>query len=172
MKLTHIFTTMKKALRPITIILISAFLLPGCTKQGSPGSQGPAGNNGNANVTSVTNLTTSGINWQPAGSTYYCSFFVPQLTQAIADKGAVMVYEQTGTGWNALPFTSGITRHHFAFNYENIQITWENSDFSQVPNPGIQTYRAVLIPSSIVKQYPTLNLRKYEDLKRILGGAL
>ena len=83
-----------------TRLLAAAALLcasAACTKTGPAG---PAGPSGNANVKSVlfTNITV------PLNNTY--TFQIPEITQAILDSGAVMVYykgAQPQDTWYPLP---------------------------------------------------------------------
>src|SRR5450631_3219317 len=93
------------------VTLITSLAFSSCKKDGPVGPQGPAGTNGtngidgNANVLGSTTLSVSSANWTATGNEWYDTFTLGTITQAIVDKGAVMVYEQYNATWVALPYT-------------------------------------------------------------------
>lgn len=81
---------MKKSII-LGVFALTALTFGDCTKakDGAPGAQGPEGN---ANVIGSNTVTAS--NWTlNSGIMYYATLTSSNITQAIVDKGVVLVYE-------------------------------------------------------------------------------
>jgi len=185
---------MKKAFLSFAIL---AMILFSCTKPGPIGPTGPAGTNGtngaagtagtngtngaagtngtngvngNANVYGGNTVTTNSGSWTLStnGQYYDVTITSTAITQAIVDKGLVMVYEQSASFWRALPYTSGIVSKFFYFTLNSVSVVYQNTDGSQTTNPGNQSYRIVAISSSVAAANPNVNWGNYEEVMKIL----
>ena len=178
---------MKKAF--LSFAILAMILLVSCTKPevgpigpigpaGTNGTNGAAGTNGtngtngidgNANVIGTTTVALNSGSWTASGSFFMATLITPAITQAIVDKGAVMVYEQSASFWRALPYTSGVVSKFFIFTMNSVSIAYQNTDGSQTANPGNQTYRIVAISSSVAAANPNVNWGNYEEVMKILN---
>lgn len=88
----------------IIILVLSMFSLS-CVQEGPMGPPGPRGADGNANVQSVT-LNVYPSDWIISGNRVFCSFDFPEITENVANYGAVEAYHIfPGIGdMQALPF--------------------------------------------------------------------
>jgi hypothetical protein len=163
---------MKKIFRFTAILATGVILLSGCAKtgpEGPAGAPGANGYNGNANVIGTINVVLNSSNWVAQGNGWYTTITAPAITQPVVDNGAVIVYEQNGIGWNALPYTYGIISRIYQFQLNTVYVTWANTDNSVTTNPGNQTYRIVAITASGLKQHPNVDLNNYEAVKAAYG---
>ena len=169
--LTKTKNKMKKLKQIGLIMLIGIFtvMINGCAKDGAPGAQGPAGVNGNANVLGSNTISVTSSDWTLSGY-YTTSFTLPAITQAIVDKGVVMVYEKMGAAsWQCMPYTAGIEERDFTFAVGTFKIWVHNTDGSATTNPGAQTYRAVAISASNLIAHPNVNWKNYQEVKTIFN---
>jgi hypothetical protein len=149
-----------------TCILISALLFNSCI--GEQGPQGPAGKDGNANVQS-SSLTTS--SWSYLSPDWYINFTYPAITQDILDKGAVLVYVQSGSNYFQLPYTfyptSTFSRTYTFRHYlGGLSVYVTDSDLIQPDNPGLLTFKVVVIASSALAKHPNVDLNNYNEVKK------
>lgn len=194
---------MKKAFLSFAIL---AMILFSCTKPGPIGPTGPAGTNGkdgvagtngaagangtngtngingNANVigsntvvsSNWTSLSDDGINFDYSITVTWAS-----ITQAIVDKGVVMVYLQNGSSWIALPLTiSGTTSGKtysgaFVFSINAGAVNIEFAGFNGNGSPGTttlngKTFRIVAISASAKTAYPYINWGNYEEVRELI----
>jgi hypothetical protein len=122
--------------------------LAGCKKE-VQGPAGPQGEQGNANVSSIT-WNTSGAYWYGSSSTgWETSKYWYDLNQSIVDGGMVQVYAVTGGTHVALPFTTpvgnGFASVLFAYSLNSIEIGQQPSNGTSINNPGVKTYKAVIV---------------------------
>ena len=166
---------MKKVL--FSFAILAMMFLVSCTKPGPTGPEGPAGTNGtngingtngNANVIGTNTVALNSGNWSAIGSNFEATITAPAITQAIVDKGAVMVYEQFGSYWVSLPYTIGKLSVVYYFTLNTVKIDYVYNDNSQTPNPGNKTYRIVAISASAMLAHPNINWTNYEEVKTIL----
>jgi hypothetical protein len=135
---------------------------------GVDGTNGTNGVNGNANVIGTNTVALNSGSWTASGSYFLATFSTTAITQAIVDKGAVMVYEQSATFWRALPYTSAIVSKFFFFTLNSVSVVYQNTDGSQTTNPGNQTYRIVAISASAKTAYPNINWGNYEEVRELI----
>jgi len=140
----------------LTVSMIS------CTK----GDTGPAGEDGNANVYGSNTITLNSGDWVLNGSYYYADLFAADISQDIADRGLVMVYELAAPYWNALPYTWGISSVSFDFGLNVVHLYYQNTDGSQTANPGIRTFRIVSISASAARLNSDLNWKDFAEVKK------
>jgi hypothetical protein len=163
---------MKKTL--FSFAILAMMFLVSCTKPGPTGPEGPAGTNGtngtngNANVIGTNTVALNSGNWSAIGSNFEATITAPAITQAIVDKGTIMVYEQFGSYWVALPYTIGKLSVVYYFTLNTVKIDYVYNDNSQTPNPGNKTYRIVAISASAMLAHPNINWENYEEVKTIL----
>lgn len=140
-------------------------------EQGPAGPQGPAGANGNANVTSYYVNTTS-ANWTCSGLCYTDVNF-PQITQSILNSGLVCVFMQStsSTGvWLNMPWTEFNTGYssNYNFNYSlgSMRIFKQDSDLVTPSNPGVRTFKVIIIPSSQREANPDVNWNNLAEIEK------
>ena len=143
--------------------VLLTMLFTGCAKKGDTGPAGTNGTNGNANVISTNNVTLASSNWSLTSGIYTATLTTTGISQAVVDKGVVMVYQQYGPQWVALPTTLGVNITEFDFQLGQVEILNLNSDGTTPANPGAVTYRIVIIPASMKK--PNVNPNSYADVK-------
>lgn len=142
------------------IITLIAVLATSACKKEVAGPAGPQGAPGNANVKSTTQLATFFL----YGNSYKATIYFSSITQDILDKGAVLVYEKSGSSYYPLPVTiypsSSFSR---TFNYEvflgGVNIYVYDSDQTAPSNPGSITYKVVAMagtPRPIKTDYETI----------------
>ena len=157
---------MKKTL---TLCLVAlSFLFNSCIVEGEQGPQGPAGSDGNANVVS-SSLTTS--NWSYLSPDWYINFNYDAITQDILDNGAVLLYVKSGSNYFQLPYTyypSSTYSRTYTFKHYlgGLSVYVTDSDLTQPLNPGLLTFKVVVIASSSIAKYPNLDLNNYEEVKK------
>jgi hypothetical protein len=186
----------------ILMLFVTTIILFSCAKDGAdglPGAAGSAGLNGvngkdgaagangkdgNANVQGkVYNVKAN--DWvktnYTGSSTYYYSvvFNIPEITQAVMDRGLVMCY-RTGpntTLWFAMPYSysyaSGSTTKVVSYDAvhflgkEVITIT-DTDDLPTAPSTE-QNYKVVVITPSGLAANPNINYKNYAEVAATFG---
>jgi len=136
-------------MKNLLLIMLATTLLAGCKKETVQGPPGPQGEQGNANVFSLT-WNTNGAAWSGSTSTgWETSKIWTDLNQDIIDGGMVQVYAVAGDGHIALPFTTpvnnGFASILFAYSLYTIEVAQLPSSGVTINNPGIKTYKAVIV---------------------------
>lgn len=184
---------MKKAF--LSFAILAMILLVSCTKPevgpigpigpaGTNGTNGAAGTNGtngidgNANVIgSNTVVTNNWVSIYDDGQyfTYQSTLTWASITQAIVDKGIVIVYLQQDLGWVALPYTETESTLSYTLGYRiNVgNVTLIFTGYDEV-SPGAtslngETFRIVAISSSVAAANPNVNWENYEEVMKILN---
>ncbi len=147
---------------------ISYTLLNSCKgKDGAPGAQGPQGNaNVVSGLTTVTNWTYDGTN-----KLYTATIIDNNITQAIVDNGAVLVYLVGVSGGNLLlpatiyPAASYSETLTSWYNLQQVIIQVQDSDLTQPNNPGSLKFRIVKI-SGRIASHRNIDFENYELVKR------
>jgi hypothetical protein len=156
------------------LILISAF--NSCKKegpQGPQGEQGVQGPPGSVNII-VKKFSIDSVDWSLYGTLgtdayYETALSIPDISQAIVDNGTVLLYYQgTGDSWWSVPqifFQTGY-QYQFTFGYANGELIIDrfDNDFNPV-NPGLVTFKLVIIPGSAKKEWD-VDLRDYAAVKK------
>jgi hypothetical protein len=144
-------------------------LLGACTKEGARGPQGATGAtgaDGNANVIGSNPVT---ITWETADSTLSATLTDADITQDVVDNGLVEVYKEYNDGsWTNLPDVNGINSTVFNFYAGGLTLYDQNADGTLPANPGNQTFRIVIIPSSQRKANPNVNWSSYNAVKALV----
>ena len=162
-----------KKLNLIIALTVIIFSISSCSKEGTQGpagkdgTNGTNGANGNANVHSRNFIVTSwnGVNT----SGVYIILADMDITQSIIDSGAVLVYQEVSGTWYALPRSNFGDQWAFNFYLNNIVIQLSHSNGTQVPNPGTNTFKVVVIAGSNRLSNPNLNWSNYNEVKVAYG---
>jgi hypothetical protein len=153
---------MKNVKKGLIIITIIAAILTSCKKD-DDGTQGPVGN---ADVYGSYNITLNSGDWVSSGAYYYADISFPYITQAIVDRGAVMVYEQASPIWNALPYTWGNLSISYDFGLNIVHIYYANTDGTQTAIPGTRTFRIVCISALTAKAHSNVDWKNYTEVNK------
>jgi Collagen triple helix repeat (20 copies) len=130
---------------------------------GAQGQMGLTGATGNANVkTRLFNAVPA--NWglttsTTVGNYYETNGVVPEITQAIHDRGLVLVFmseDATQTVWMGMPalqvFKSGTTTYTTTFKYKskvgNVMFTAQDTDGTTPGLPALRFFKVVVIEGS------------------------
>lgn len=147
----------------LSVIIMAVF--NSCQKEGPVG---PAGTDGNANVQSSTVWITT---WYYTAPSYYADIYYAAITQDIIDRGAVLVYVETGTNtWSQLPLTF-YTSSTYSSTLEvvsspnNVRIFWTDSDLAQPLTPPTLRFKIVVIAASGMPLYNSLSTKNYETIQ-------
>lgn len=155
-------------IKSLLAICIIALSLIGCTKEGAQGPAGKDGTNGNANVVS-SSITSS--SWVYNNPSWEIAFSYAAITQDIIDRGAVLVYMKVGSAYNQIPITfypaNNYSRtYDISSNVGSVTIYCTDSDLTQPTNPGIQTFKIVVISASQLIKNPNVDLNNYSIVKQ------
>jgi hypothetical protein len=161
---------MKIKIKAITAILLIAITITNC-KKGDTGPAGKDGVNGNANVVS-SSVTSS--NWAFVSPAWEMTLTYPAITQNILDKGAVLVYVQSGSNYYQLPYTfypaNTYSRSYTFVHYiGGLKVFVTDSDLTQPTNPGSLTFKVVVIAASQRLANPNINWKNYTEVKEALN---
>jgi hypothetical protein len=146
----------------------------GCTKSGPPGPQGPAGYDGlNANVVGSNPFDVSSWSYSSSNVAFSASFTDADITTAVANHGQVeqfLFYPSDGT-WRNLPDIVGGTQFYSRFSQGGFEIYYANIDGTVPSNPGLQTFRTVVIAPSQKAAHPNTNWKNYNEAMAALSTA-
>lgn len=169
---------MKKTFFKTGLFLVVALFAMSCSKDGVAGPAGPAGTNGingtngtngNANVIGTNTVTISSWTSLASGSLWYTSLSATGITQSIVDRGMVSVFIQISSGsWTAMPYTIGNTSWFYDFGVGFINIYKTNTNAAVIANPGLQTFRVVIISPSNKMANPNTDWNDYNQVKQAL----
>jgi hypothetical protein len=167
---------MKKQLKSMGVLLlaISMVILSGCKK----GEDGAPGKDGSANVTAYTYSISS---WDYTSPAYYKSLSIPELTSQNINTASVQVYlGTTSNTWRAIPFSqynSGAADYLMGFETTigSVKVTWiYDSSLSSGSDPNTYfgttcQFKVVIIPPAMIAANPGVDLKNYEEVKRIFN---
>lgn len=145
-------------------VLAALFLNPSCKPKEVVGPAGPAGatgtpgtngtngkdgKDGNANVIGSSKFVTTSSDWVNNSGVYSTFYLDSRITQAVVDKGNVLVYYQNISGsWTPLTHSSGKNITYYYFSLGAVTISNYNTDYSANTNPGAKTFRVDIISAS------------------------
>ena len=149
----------------------SLFVFYGCTKTGSQGPQGPAGQNGNADVIGTQPFTSAAWSFVSANNDFEATYTDADITAAVADSGLVIMYIQyTDGSWRNLPDILNGTEFSFGFYQGGFVIHYFDVDGSAPTMPSSETFRTVIVPSSVRKANPGTKWNNYNETVSVLNG--
>jgi hypothetical protein len=135
-------------MRVSSCLLLLAFALPMCTKQGPPGEtgatgpQGPSGPQGPKGDTGTANVIYSPWVGGISGVTAFWS--IPALTQGVYDSAAILLYAQSQYGFiYQLPFYNNSANFLSAAIQPGGVVLWCSG------NLDFYTFRYVIIPGGV-----------------------
>ena len=139
---------------------------------GANGTNGTNGTNGNANVIGTNTFSAPPSSWTSSGgnTVWATNLIVPQITQAIVDRGIVSVFYQSGTGWMALPNSN--PQNHYFSNYgfiEGAVGVYMIAESGYTLTPGTTIFRVVVISASNKLANPKTNWKDYNQVKQALN---
>lgn len=128
-------------------------------KDGQNGKDGKNGTDGNMKIISKE-FSFTGIDWEPTPSPppnpvivgYRAMSSISQITDAILNSGAVLIYHKTVSGFRLIPYsilssTPGVSIWS-EINPGRVLIHYSFSE-PRRGTPGLQNFRAVIIPGAI-----------------------
>lgn len=149
---------MKKTIFKTAVLLVITLFAISCSKDGvagapgTPGVNGTNGINGNANVVGLSPFATTSSNWASSfgGAVWTANLTsASSITQSIVDKGIVNVfryYTSNGIGqWSPLPDTNTNINISYSYGLGYITFYAQSTNGVAIPNPGIITFRYVVI---------------------------
>jgi hypothetical protein len=154
---------------------LSFLLLTGCEK-GDNGTSGVKGLDGNANIFNKT-YPVSSSQWNYGGKYWYIDLPVDELTISTASTAGVMVYWGGGNNWMALPYTHVNTLGNYFMGFvtavDIVEVRWTYNLAGKGDDPctelgGNFDFKVVVIPPSVMMKNPNLNVRDYQEVKRVL----
>lgn len=161
---------MKKVL--FMLLAGTMLLFSNCTKTGPVGPQGPRGYDGNANVIGENSFSVSSWSYSTNEVAYVASFDDPNITNDVANYGLVMIYMQYANGtWRNLPDVVNGTMFSFVFYQGGFDILYTNVNGTTPSFPGTQTFRAVIVPSSVRKANPNTDWNNYDAAIKALKST-
>ncbi len=171
---------MKKTFFKTGLFLVVTLLAMSCSKDGAIGPAGASGANGingtngingNANVVGTNTFSAPPSSWTASsGNTVWSTtLLVPQITQAIVDRGTVSVFFLTGNVWMALP-TSNPQNHYFSnFGFVLGQVgVFLVAESGYTITPGTSIFRVVVISPSNKMANPNTDWNDYNQVKQAL----
>lgn len=147
-----------------------------CKKETGPaGAQGTAGKDGNANVKNST-IFVNANEWIYAPGICKVTKLVPEITQDIIDKGAIIIYSEgvASGSWDALPYSSAETSGlvlTFGFNIQagklNLEVTFNQNQTLPAGTLTSSNFKLVLISGSARAANPNVNFKNYKEVEKI-----
>ena len=147
---------------------------------GASGQVGPTGPGAKSKPGIATSLDWTAYASTAFGNYYAFNLTVPDLTQAIHDKGTALVYmsdEANNTTWHDLPFvevrklsTGATYTSNFRANLKvgSITIIKQDSDGTTPINPGLRYFKIILIEGALP---PHVDPNSYEAVSKYLSLA-
>lgn len=172
---------MKRVIYSLFVCLLS---FVSCAKDGATGPVGPAGPTGNTGATGPvgptgsTNIKTRTVSvtssqWLGGGAAYYYDLSIPEITQAVKDRGAVLGYmaNSTNTTWLGMTWieVSGTYFTSYAFNHSvgGVRVSSYDSDGVTL-NPGTRNYKFIIMESTGLLP-PTIDVTNYGTVAKYLN---
>lgn len=169
---------MKKTIFKAGLFLVVALFAMSCSKDGAVGPagangiNGTNGTNGNANVIGTNTFSVPPSSWTSSGgnSIWSTTLVVPQITQAVVDRGTVSVFYQSGSIWMALP-NSNPQNHYFSnfgFIVGGVGV-YMVAEQGYTITPGTTIFRVVVISPSNKMENPNTDWNNYNEVKSALN---
>ena len=152
----------------MTIAMLTVFLVfTNCKKEvtGPKGDKGDQGEPGKSLSIISNTFTVNSWVWDNTSKMRTDAIFTT-ISQDVLDNGAIMVYENFGGAWVALPETFVISpnvTYHVVFSCSPNAIGLEKF-MSDESDPGSSSgiFKVVLIPPAMIK--PNVNIRNYSEV--------
>ena len=161
---------MKKTFFKTAVLLIITLFSISCSNEGPAGATGGSGTNGtngingNANVVGMAPFSTSSQNWTSSfgGAIWTANLTgATSITQSIVDKGIVNVFRYyTSNGnaqWSPLPDTNTNINITYSYGLGYITFFAQSTNAVAIPNPGVITFRYVVVSPTNKMKSPKAN---------------
>ena len=142
---------------------------------GANGNAGANGANGNANVLGSLPFSTASTNWSSlsGGAIWTAKVEATAITQSIVDRGIVSVFRKYtsndgATEWSPLPDTNTNINISFDYGVGYITLFTQSTNAVAITNPGVLTFRYVIITASNRMAKPNVNWNNYNEVKKAL----
>jgi hypothetical protein len=145
--------------------LSSLVLFNGCSKDVPEHTHE---NYGNSQISS-TSYTVFNWEWTFLDPEYYVDLSVPEITQAVVDNGAVMVYyENTYGEWEAMPNTVAVTSNYstvYSFSHwlGHVSLYVFDTDWLTL-SPDDMNIKIVIISEKQLMQDASVDWTNYQDV--------
>jgi hypothetical protein len=167
-------------MKPIKTILYTAavclLLSTGCEKA-DVGKSGLNGIDGNANIFNKA-YPISSTQWINGPDYWLMDLPVDELTITTASTAGVQVYWGEDDTWYAIPYTSVRTTGNYFMGFitsvDNVRISWTYNSIGHGSNPcnilpgNFKFFKVVVIPPSVMMKNPNLDLKDYQEVKKVL----
>ena len=167
---------MNVKVRFFTLSIISTLILfSGCTKVGPTGltgATGPTGASGTNGAVNVVNqyltITPSQLVWDSGSNQWYFNY-TNLVNFNSASNAAVLVYVESGNGYEATPYTNSVKNYSVSFANDLNQLNpWIHFEYyngtSTCPLPTFNlNVQLVIIPPAMIK--PNVNHNSYTEVK-------
>jgi hypothetical protein len=129
----------------LKILVLSLFL--GSCQKSQVGPAGPAGAEGNANVKSLR-FTVNTWRADSACNYYYYKYHTSELTSAVLNNGAILLYmgEDNGNEWRPLPLSETKFEYNFSLELSLLRIEIISENGGMPENPGSKQFKLIIIP--------------------------
>jgi len=178
-----------KTLRLLSLATVLAFVFAGCSgptgPQGPAGANGANGANGNANVVSyLYNVSTGAWTYDNVALNWYVHLTpVAALTSGFINAGGVVSVffsANSGTSWNALPYTEVVGASITAswsinMTTDLVQVNYAYSDQAMHNDPCTEygasplQFSVTCIAAGIVKKHPSTNWSNYYEVQKVVN---
>ncbi|HXB12325.1 MAG TPA: collagen-like protein [Bacteroidia bacterium] len=171
-----------KTLKVLAIVFGITFLYSSCAKDGATGPAGPSGTNGTNGAAGATGPTGPSIvvvtdsfylasaSWLLyASNSYSNSYSNANITSPIVNKGSVeaFVFDAISGQWFSLDdVVAGGSGYRYAYKAGTITLYADNF----VSSPKNESFKAVLIPGSVIRKHPNTNWKDYGQVMAILDA--
>ena len=168
---------MKKTFLKTAMVLAIALFAISCSKEGATGAtgaNGTSGIDGNANVLGSLPFSTASTNWASSsgGAIWTANVGATAITQSIVDRGIVSVFRKyTSNGaaeWSPLPDTNININISFDYGVGYIKLFTQSTNAVAITNPGVLTFRYVIISPANRMANPNTNWQDYNQVKKAL----
>jgi hypothetical protein len=137
----------------LLFVIFMSTLMITCKKeeiQGPKGEPGTPGGGGNASINNSSIFTIATTQWKAKSdsSGWVVSINSELITQAVAEKGAVKVYELLNDSWWELPFTQGDLFTQFGFVAGKVDLEFVDIHGGLPARPATTSYRLVVFSES------------------------
>lgn len=166
---------MKKLFLKVVLILTIGIFSLSCSEDGTDGKDGINGINGNANVNGSPEFTTSTSNWSSSfgGAIWTANLTgATTITQDVVNRGIVTVFRKyTNNGvvqWAPLPDTNTNINISYQYGVGTITFLAQSTNAVAFSNPGIITFRYVVVTPSNRMANPNTNWKDYNQVRQVL----
>ncbi|MDB9932883.1 hypothetical protein OAD28_09255 [Flavobacteriales bacterium] len=154
-------------MKKIHIILIATFIFASCKKEIIRETTIIE------NSSSISTFVVDSNNWRVSNQFLIATIDIPAITQEIIDKGAVLIYQKENASWISLPFSftmnasspSTFVRVNHFVGY--ITIYRSNSDYSVPSNPGVRTFKCVILTGDQLASHPEIDINNIQELTNL-----